>query len=746
MTGQYLTSGKVYLVDGTTWHDITADVVNDPIDLSWGIPGTGPTDRIASVGIMSFTLNNRTHKYTPGHASAWALWKHGAVIVLQLVYNGSTYNRFRGTLDEIEIVVDPIFTGRVRARVVDWMDYTETHPLTALSIQYNKTADVAVAAIVADMPIAPQSTNYDTGEATFPAIFDTVTAKSVGYSELSKIIMSEMGYLYLKHDAAYGETLTMESFFHRNSIEHVPTVNHLLAEDGEYILTEDGINLMADDIFTMTNSMSEAEVRYGDGVINRVEVTAYPKAIDAAGSEKVLYNLSSPLSVGAGQIITFEGSYTDPTGAGRQCTADPSTMVAPAATTHYLGNTLASGAGTNLTADFTVVADYGITGASYTVTNGSTSAGFLTFLQAKGLGIYAYNPINSIVESAASYNEYGYKTETIRQTYQRDLTYGSLVASMILDGNKQPTTKLISVTFYPNRSVELMTAFLQQDIGDMVNIVMDEAGVSGYYIIQAVNVSIGIGGIIVCKWLLTVSLNLLCGLSFIGAEFDIAATGMLGYGYLPQITGKNLRSASAWIKPADTTATPQVIAGAYGSNGGWYFYINGMSLRSYQSGLTAPGAWSASIALTEGVWNHVVMTRDCTLASNQPLFYVNGVLATTTEIATQVGVLMSEVGSQFAIGNSYVAPDAPFDGIIQGVRYYGRILTQAEITAMQTDSIGALTGVLFLGPVVRTSDAAHYKDLTLTDEDKVLDAVYGVVGTRTNSVITREAASVGAPP
>ena len=49
-----------------------------------------------------------------------------------------------------------------------------------------------------------------------------------------------------------------------------------------------------------------------------------------------------------------------------------------------------------------------------------------------------------------------------------------------------------------------------------------------------------------------------------------------------------------------------------------------------------------------------------------------------------------------------------------------------------------LDDLLFMGPVVRTSEKTSYYDLTLTDETKVLDAVYGVVGTRTGTVVTRE--------
>lgn len=744
MTQQFLTSYKIYLIEtGTpdTWHDITDTVVTDSIIVDWGIRGSGPADRISSVGVMTFTLKNDDNLYTPGYSvgivNSWALWKLGAKIVLQMVYEGDTYNRFRGVVDHLGIIPGKFGGSRVRVRVVDWLDYTSKHPLTALDIQYDETADVAVDAIVEDMPIAPQDTALDVGNALFPAIFDTVTRRSVGYSELSKIVMSEMGYLYLRHDTLHGETLVFESFSHRN-FGDLPRDTNLVTEGLQFLETEDGLDiLMADTVFVVANSMAKAEIRYGEAIINRVEVTAFPKQIDTVGNEVVLYKLASPLLVGAGQVITFNTTYTDPTGAGRQCTADPATMIAPVATTHYLANTLANGSGTNLTANFTVVADYGITGVEYTITNGSVYLGYLTFLQAKGLGIYSYNPISSIVESPTSYNEYGFKTLTVRQTYQRDLIYGSLVAEMILDDNKQPRTKLESLTFCANRSVDLMRAFLQHDIGNLVQVQMDDVGIDGYFFIQAIKFSIGLGGLITNTWMTKQLLVLQKGLSFIGAEFTIAGNGRIGYGYLPHITGKNKRSISVWIYPKSEGEAIKIVAGAYGSNGGWYLYTSNGYCGLFQSGSPDPGQWYGDQSLTLNAWSHIVITRDCTLATNQPKIYINATLVTTVELQAQSGALLSEVGSQFAIGNSYV-DDFPFDGIIEDVRYYGRILEQYDVANL-VGSHYAIYDTLFMGPVVRTSEALYYKDLTLSDEDKVLDAAYGIVGSRANTVVTREA-------
>src|SRR4030065_1368367 len=64
-------------LDGVNWTDVTADArASVEIAVQYGISGTGPADRVAQTGTLSFALDNSEHNsggligyYAPGHAN-----------------------------------------------------------------------------------------------------------------------------------------------------------------------------------------------------------------------------------------------------------------------------------------------------------------------------------------------------------------------------------------------------------------------------------------------------------------------------------------------------------------------------------------------------------------------------------------------------------------------------------------------------------------------------------------------------
>jgi len=101
------------------------------------------------------------------------------------------------------------------------------------------------------------------------------------------------------------------------------------------------------------------------------------------------------------------------------------------------------------------------------------------------------------------------------------------------------------------------------------------------------------------------------------------------------------------------------------------------------------------------------------------------------------GSKRSTVGVEFVIGKYFVGSAGnSFDGTIKDVRVWNRVLTNAEIATIYGGG-DIDDGLLFQGPVVRTAELPYFEDLTLTTSDKLLDNVYGRVGTPHGSVITR---------
>jgi len=749
MTTVYPTSYKIFAYLSGAWTDITADAIKDNISGSWGIVGNSPLDRLADTGSLTFTLNNKTGKYSPDLTGALVGWKKGTPIKFIVTYGGVDYIRFRGAVDVLRIESGTSSAGRVFVTVLDWLDYAAKYPLVSPGIQADKRADQALTTMVPTMPIQPQAISYDTGVNTFPALFDTVTTKTKAYTEFSKLALSEVGYIYLRKDRAGGETLVFESNQYRHGLRGLTNIpkstaesGFLLKEDGGFLLKEDGGKIILDEIETLyvDNAMLAMETVYGDNLINRMTVMAYPKRVST--SPEILFTAASPIMIGSAETITFRGNYSDPVG-GATVNAESSTMIAPVINTDYKMWTNQDGTGTDITANLTIVAVYGTEGVTYTLTNGSIYTGWVTNpkLQARGYGIYSYNPIESAQESAASYNEYGYQSATLHQQYQRELTSGILEAQKILEAEKQPRTVLRKINLNANRSGQMMQAFLNLDVGDLVRIKEDQTGIDGYYYIQGVEFSILPGGVIMFSWIVRQSFSLLMGLSLISCEFRGGATkDAINYGYLPQVSNLPQRTFSVWIYAH--TAFQDYIMGPYSDKFGANIHLQSdFSIRFRQnagptgtSGVWKTPAWSVA----QNAWVHIVATRDSSNRLNQPIIYIGGTAQNLTEEVVQSEATPDETGVGFFIGNMKTATvdyTWPFDGLIKDARVYNRILTATEAATLAAG--GAVTdGLVFQSFCVRTKQLPYYTGKSLTSEDKLLDNVFGVVGSPHGSPIT----------
>jgi hypothetical protein len=478
----------------------------------------------------------------------------------------------------------------------------------------------------------------------------------------------------------------------------------------------------------------------------------------------VLFTLHTPLAVGPGVTTSFRGEYVDPSGGGRVVNALSTAMVAPAATTDYLFNTLADGTGTNLTTDLTVTATYGTEGVTYSLTNAAAMTGYVTFLQARGKGIYRYNAIEETNSSQRSYDDYGYSSLDIDQPYQQDLTWGGLLSQRILNQYKQPQTDLYSVSFVANRSEDMMQAFLNLDVGDMVQLVETQTAINGNYYIQAVSCTIS-GGVMQFSWIVKQSFALLAGLTMMAAEFmGGATTDALDCGYLPQVANLHQKSYTAWVYAHSPTTElySYAIMGNYtgiDDSGGALLHLRQVDLRInwIQDGTTAGsrGEWQTdpiAAGTLLNAWLFISVTRDSDDPANLPKIYVNGVAQTVTQVTAQAGPDADETGNKFVVGNydyggAFVAP---FNGQITDARVYNRVLSATEVMTIyqaNTDVLGnelpiftnnpVPSGLVFQSPCIHTKDLTAYTNLTLTAEDKMIDNINGMILTPHGAPVSR---------
>jgi hypothetical protein len=194
-------------------------------------------------------------------------------------------------------------------------------------------------------------------------------------------------------------------------------------------------------------------------------------------------------------------------------------------------------------------------------------------------------------------------------------------------------------------------------------------------------------------------------LSFNGSTQSVAISGAGAVANL-YTTGMTV---SAWIKPA----------GLGGGNGGrivdkdnndqgWYFSLNAsntLKFASDQFSGTSPSVTSASSAITLNAWQHVVATWDGTTSGAGIHLYVNGTLLTGTTVVTGANntTTYPDPTTPFTIGNRPTDNARGFNGLIDDVRVYNRVLSAAEITALADSTAPTAPSGLTTGAAATSS-------------------------------------------
>jgi hypothetical protein len=141
-------------------------------------------------------------------------------------------------------------------------------------------------------------------------------------------------------------------------------------------------------------------------------------------------------------------------------------------------------------------------------------------------------------------------------------------------------------------------------------------------------------------------------------------------------------TVTAWINP---TAGAGRIVDKDSTNAGWFFKMNNASSVQFvadQFATAAAGRTSANLIVLNQ-WQHVAATWDGTTNASNIHIYINGVQsdAVPSTAINGSGAAQSDVATPFTIGNR---PDATrnFNGSIDGVRVYNRILSPQEIQSL----------------------------------------------------------------
>jgi hypothetical protein len=459
------------------WTDVTADLTDEDLVLSYGIQSSRPEDRVATTGTLTFGLRNDAANsgatlgwYSPYNAARRTGFDFRIRTQLAVTYSGTTYY-WTGRLRVIDAVPDSFGDRVTHCVAVDWLDEA-ARANTQVALQTNTDGGTAFAALVACVPNPPAATVAEAGSDSYVYAFDNIWQNVKVLSALADLARSELGYIYQRRDTTgAGETIVFENRHHRSLSS---TLRASLSQ-------------VFDDL-KVTNA--------ADDIINRVRVRVYPRTtITNQVVAALSTSPSSPATILPGETQTIWLNYTDPVQRSSQIGAKD--QIALAATTDYTMNTLADGTGTDLTAFLSVTAVNFGSSVKLTVTNAGTSAGVITKLQQRGTAIYALNPAE-----AESVTGTGETLATIDAPYQSDPTLAKLAADYIAGLFSSALANVQAVRFRANQSPTLLAAALAGEISDLVQLQEDVTGLTtaqNFYI-NAVGLRFGLNGLIDCTW------------------------------------------------------------------------------------------------------------------------------------------------------------------------------------------------------------------------------------------------------
>jgi hypothetical protein len=93
---------------------------------------------------------------------------------------------------------------------------------------------------------------------------------------------------------------------------------------------------------------------------------------------------------------------------------------------------------------------------------------------------------------------------------------------------------------------------------------------------------------------------------------------------------------------------------------------------------TTDGSWTSDTLInTTGVY-HIAVTYDGSSSSNDPIFYINGVQSTVTEVTTPVGTLGSDAAVNLMMGETGPL-SSDYNGHIENALYHNTIYNAADI-------------------------------------------------------------------
>jgi hypothetical protein len=727
--------------------DITTRVVTS-IDTQNGIFGYDNFTRIAEIGYARFSIDNSDNTYSDPSSLI------GKIIQVVLEYGYLSKQIFFGHIKHSKIDAGEWGDKRVHLEAYDWMSVASEKVIQNVRLQIDKRIDEAIPALFAETVYDPAHTDFDEGFETFPAVFDGVKKKVTVYSELNKLVNSELGWLYPKfRDFKDGITLRVENYLSRGITTPLSTVPVSVANVGklkfhglngetgylkQHTTVDSGnIKIHEREDADFGSTMYDADWVSGENAVNDVAVKIYPREYDS--SPIVLFNLESPIYIGQTQTRTLNGKFYDPE---TEVEIPAFDVISPIAPTDYAFNASFFATGTNLTNNLTGSFSYHAGGWRWFVFNKGVP-GWLTSLQVRGYGIHKRKPIeyqNQNTQSITSLKES--IEQSLTREYSSDYDTSKAFGDHVIAMDRYPSRIMKSASFIANTTDKLMTAYMCLEQGDKVRLVETQPNHTGSYYIQGVKSSIDLGGVVDFQWYLKEGVETYCEPIAIAAPTGTASgvKSALDFGVVPYLANLPAFTYSAWVRRRGSDTQVYIISRSVDVGDGRrgnYFSLNQFGTLTFSSYKTPTDGfwWSPGAFTTQNVWKLCTVTYNNSSEGADPKIYLGEDLLTTEEVISPSGTTDDDSDCPLIIMN--VAPD-PNTALYQHdnladvdlklPRIWNRELTHDEIRMLNRNPSNfdiVQDGLLFQGLYVPRDNRGAYINASITDQDLILDAVHG---------------------
>lgn len=351
--------------------------------------------------------------------------------------NGLIYPLMAGTLSEPLIGIDPYLLTVSLTGADGWSYLRDQKNRISIPLQENIYFDDAVGLILSTIDW-PSLWGSDLASGVDQHPFWWVSQQSAA-AVIHDLAFSEMGRVYMAGDGK----LTFRS---RHTIESpVATITKR-------------------DILNGTLNVMEP----WETIRNSVEVVATPRAEQ---SVDVLWRLPQAIRVNGNSSTEI---FIDFTFNNVPCPARA--VVQPVQTTDFLANTNSDGTGTNLTANFTVVADVFSRGAKLTITNTQATIGWLWFCTVRGNAIAAGSKARYQVDDTASQAALkAIRSFALETDWMQNINAAQAAARHL--GSILPSTrKYISFDMVPDGDTQF-----KLDLGKLISVYLPDDGINATY-------------------------------------------------------------------------------------------------------------------------------------------------------------------------------------------------------------------------------------------------------------------------